>query len=110
MNTVIANIDNPKPRKPWSYWQPSLQLRLWFVALPWAQIEAGVINPAPVQRQRGEPLCRVGLADQPVELAGSVGPQELRLDGVELRLQLGDAGVHPLRVGFRRCRSRSQQP
>ena len=24
VDTVIANIDNPKPVEPWSYWQPSL--------------------------------------------------------------------------------------
>ena len=28
VDTVIANIDNPKPVKPWSYWNPSLQLSL----------------------------------------------------------------------------------
>ena len=52
VDTVIANIDNPKPVKPWSYWQPSLQLRLWFVACLDA-IEAGVITADQIPPESG---------------------------------------------------------
>lgn len=52
VDTVIANIDNPKPAKTWSYWQPSLQLRLWFVACLDA-IEAGVITADQIPPESG---------------------------------------------------------
>jgi hypothetical protein len=52
VDTVIANIDNPKRREPWSYWQPSLQLRLWFVACLDA-IEAGVITADQIPPESG---------------------------------------------------------
>src|SRR5690242_17148073 len=40
------------PREPWSYWQPSLQLRLWFVACLDA-IEAGVITADQIPPESG---------------------------------------------------------
>lgn len=52
VDTVIANIDNPKPVKPWSYWNPSLQLSLWFVAYLDA-IEAGVITADQIPPESG---------------------------------------------------------
>ena len=52
VDTVIANIDNPKPVKPWSYWNPSLQLSLWFVACLDA-IEAGVITADQIPPESG---------------------------------------------------------
>jgi hypothetical protein len=52
VDTVTANIDNPKPVKPWSYWNPSLQLSLWFVACLDA-IEAGVITADQIPPESG---------------------------------------------------------
>jgi hypothetical protein len=52
VDTVIANIDNPKPVEPWSYWNPSLQLSLWFVACLDA-IEAGVITADQIPPESG---------------------------------------------------------
>src|ERR1700677_1187730 len=52
VDTVIANIDNPKPIEPWSYWNPSLQLSLWFVACLDA-IEAGVITADQIPPESG---------------------------------------------------------
>jgi hypothetical protein len=52
LDTVIANINNPKPVEPRSYWQPSLQLRLWFVACLDA-IEAGVITADQIPPESG---------------------------------------------------------
>jgi hypothetical protein len=34
-------MDNPKPVKPWSYWNPALQLGLWFVAF--CRGESGIL-------------------------------------------------------------------
>jgi hypothetical protein len=43
VDTVTANIDNPKPPKQFDYWSPTWQLRVWFGACLDA-IEAGVIT------------------------------------------------------------------
>jgi hypothetical protein len=52
VDVVIANIDNPKPVKPWSYWEPMWQLRLRFVACLDA-IEAGVITADQIPPESG---------------------------------------------------------
>jgi hypothetical protein len=52
VDTVIANIDNPKPRKPWSFWEPSWQLiRSFHHCLD--AIEAGVITAEGIPPESG---------------------------------------------------------
>ncbi|OMB93583.1 hypothetical protein [Mycobacterium colombiense] len=51
-DTIIANIDNPRPRKRFDYWNPSWQLRVWFgVSLD--AIEAGVITADQIAPESG---------------------------------------------------------
>jgi len=52
IDTVIANIDNPKPLKPFDYWNPSLQLSLRFVACLDA-IEAGAVTADQISPESG---------------------------------------------------------
>lgn len=52
VDTVIANIENPKPRKRFDYWSPSWQLRVWFgVCLD--AIDAGVITADQIPPESG---------------------------------------------------------
>lgn len=52
VSAVIANIDNPKPRKPFEYWNSLWELRKWFGACLDA-IEAGVITADQVPPESG---------------------------------------------------------
>ena|SRR5271167_474422 len=52
VDTIIENIDNPKPRKPFDFWDPWWQMTLWFLACMDA-IQAGVITAAEVPPESG---------------------------------------------------------
>jgi hypothetical protein len=52
VDTVIANIENPKPRKPESFWEPSHRLDRSFLACLDA-IQAGVITAERIPPEAG---------------------------------------------------------
>jgi hypothetical protein len=52
VDTAIANIDHPKPRKPWSLWEPSWQLTRSFHHCLDA-IEAGLITAEGIPPESG---------------------------------------------------------
>lgn len=52
VDTVIENIDNPKPREQFDYWSPAWQLRVWFGACLDA-IEAGVVTAEQIPPESG---------------------------------------------------------
>jgi hypothetical protein len=52
VSTVVANIDNPKLREPFDYWNSLWELRKWFGACLDA-IEAGVITADQIPPESG---------------------------------------------------------
>ncbi|OBH31693.1 hypothetical protein A9X03_07135 [Mycobacterium sp. E1715] len=52
VDTVIVNIENPKPRKPFDYWKPLWELRFRFHACL-DEIEAGMITADQISSDSG---------------------------------------------------------
>jgi len=88
VDTVIANIDNPKPRKRFDYWNPSWQLRVWFgVSLD--AIEAGVITADQIPPESG-------LNDQVVAALKVVENWDLSDEWRWCNTPVGERGEYPI--------------
>jgi hypothetical protein len=88
VDTVIANIDNPKPRKPFDYWNPSLLLSLRFVAVL-DVIEAGTMTADQIPPESG-------FNAEVVAALKAVEEWDLSARQVWANTPVGERGVYPI--------------
>ena len=92
VDTVIANIDYPKPQKPFEYWHPLWELRKWFGACLDA-IEAGVITADQIPPESG-------LSDEVVAALKAVAQWDLSDEWRWYNSPAEERGEYPILLAY----------